>query len=120
VRDSAEKSSGNINMSLVNLFNHFINDTNLREMHRTGGSFTWTNKQEPPIMAVLDRVFVSNEWEIQFPLVTTRSLTRVGSDHNPLLMETDCADNARSTIFRFDAAWLSQEGFRDWVNIKWP
>jgi hypothetical protein len=37
VRDSAEKSSGNINMSLVNLFNHFINDTNLREMHRTGG-----------------------------------------------------------------------------------
>ena len=89
VREAAEKSTGNVNDSLVQLFNHFIDDVSLREMHRQGGSFTWTNKQEIPIMAVLDRVFVSNDWEGRFPLATTRSLTRVGSNHNPLLVETE-------------------------------
>jgi predicted double-glycine peptidase len=71
-------------------------------------------------MAVLDRVFVSNDWEAQFPLANTRSLTRVGSDHNPLLVETDSVLNIRASIFRFDATWLSQEGFVDWVVNKWP
>lgn len=37
VRDSAEKSTGNVNMSLVHLFNQFINDVSLREMHRMWG-----------------------------------------------------------------------------------
>jgi len=44
VRECAEKSNGNVNMSLVNLFNQFVSDSSLREMHRHGGSFTWTNK----------------------------------------------------------------------------
>jgi hypothetical protein len=120
VREAAEKSTGNVNESLVQLFNQFVDDVSLREMHRQGGSFTWTNKQEIPIMAVLDRVFVSNDWEAQFPLANTRSLTRVGSDHNPLLVETDSVLNIRASIFRFDATWLSQEGFVDWVVNKWP
>jgi endonuclease/exonuclease/phosphatase (EEP) superfamily protein YafD len=76
-------------MSLVNLFNQFVSDSGLREMHRHGGSFTWTNKQESPFMAVLDRVFLSPDWEVQFPLATAQSLTIIGSDHNPLLVETN-------------------------------
>lgn len=53
-------------------------------------------------------------------LATNRSLTRVGSDHNPLLLDTDCAVNSRSSVFIFDTAWLSQEGFLEWVDAKWP
>jgi hypothetical protein len=71
-------------------------------------------------MAVLDRVFLSFDWEIQFPLAIAQSLTRIGSDHNPLLVETDCEVNVRSSIFRFENAWLLQEGFAEWVVNKWP
>jgi mannosylglycoprotein endo-beta-mannosidase len=120
VREAAEKSTGNVNDSLVQLFNHFIDDVNLREMHRQGGSFTWTNKHEIPIMAILDRVFVSNDWESNFPLATIRSLTRIGSDHNPILVETENEMSIRSTIFRVEPAWFSQESFMEWVINKWP
>lgn len=71
-------------------------------------------------MAVLDRVFVSNDWEGQFPLATTRSLTRIGPDHNPLLVETESEVSIRSSIFRVESSWFSQEGFVDWVINKWP
>lgn len=71
-------------------------------------------------MAVLDRVFISEDWEEHFPLATARSLTRVGSDHNPLLVETNSGGNIRSSIFRFENAWLNQEGFKESVIQKWP
>lgn len=74
--------------SLMQLFNGFVNDTGLRELHRHGSTFTWTNKQIHPIMVVLGRVFISPGWEREHPLTTAQSLTRVGSDHNPLLVES--------------------------------
>jgi exonuclease III len=37
VREAAEKSTGNVNESLVQLFNQFVDDVSLREMHRQGG-----------------------------------------------------------------------------------
>lgn len=53
-------------------------------------------------------------------MVTAHSITRVGSDHNPLVVESGSIRGARSRIFRFEAAWFKQEGFRDWVISKWP
>ena len=61
VRDGSEKSTKNVNNSQVNLFNQFVSDVSLREMHRHGGTYTWINKQNAPIMVVLDRVFVSTD-----------------------------------------------------------
>jgi endonuclease/exonuclease/phosphatase family metal-dependent hydrolase len=69
------------------MFNSFINDTTLIEVIIGGSRFTWTNKHANPIGSVLDRVFVSREWEKRFPKVKVFTLTRVGSDHCPLLMD---------------------------------
>ena len=55
-----EKSNGNVDVHMMEAFNDMINNTALRELHRTGSRFTWTNKQNPHIMCVLDRVLVSN------------------------------------------------------------
>lgn len=71
-------------------------------------------------MVVLDRVFVSADWEVQFPLATTQSLIRVGSDHNPLLVKIESGARVRSSIFIFETHWLSQEGSKEWVVSKWP
>jgi hypothetical protein len=45
---------------MVDAINEMINMTELRELQRTGSRFTWSNKQTPPILCVLDRVLVSN------------------------------------------------------------
>ncbi|CAD6239763.1 unnamed protein product [Miscanthus lutarioriparius] len=88
VRKVEEKSPGNVNTNLMDAFNEMINTTALRELHRTGSRDTWSNKQTPPILCVLDRVLVSNSSEDKFNLASVLTAPRLGSDHNPLIVDT--------------------------------
>jgi hypothetical protein len=67
------------------MFNDCIADLALREIARVGARYTWSNNRVDPIRSVLDRVFMSVKWEMAFPLCSLRAVTRVGSDHSPLL-----------------------------------
>ena len=51
-------------------------------------SFTWSNLRDKPVLARLDRVMVTAEWESHFPLAILRSLPRPTSDHVPLCLDT--------------------------------
>lgn len=88
VRKIEEKSSGNVDLHMINAFNEMINLTELREIQRTSSRFTWSNKQTPPIMCVLDRMLVSNSWEDKYNLISVLTAPRVGSDHNPFIVDT--------------------------------
>jgi hypothetical protein len=120
VRTLAEKSSRNVNVHLMDAFNEMIQTTALRELQRTGSRYTWTNKQTPPILCVLDRVLVSNSWEDRFNLASVYTAPRLGSDHNPLIVDTGDVSMHRQFYFRFNSQWLHQEGFQEWVKGKWP
>lgn len=120
VRRIEEKSSGNVDLNLMDAFNEMINETTLRELHRTGSRYTWSNKQTPPIMCVLDRVLVSNTWEDIFHLASVLTAPRVGLDHNPLIVDTGMNFTLHQHYFRFNSHWLHQEGFLEWVKQKWP
>lgn len=76
VRKIEEKSSGNVDLHMMDAFNEMINVTELREIQRTGSRFTWSNKQTPPIMCVLDMVLVSNSWKTN--IILPRSLLHLG------------------------------------------
>lgn len=103
VRKVEEKSSGNVNHALMEAFNEMINVTELRELQRSGSRFTWSNKQNPPIMCVLDRVLVSNAWEDRFILVSVVTAPRLGSDHNSLLVDTGVSLVSQHRYFRFSS-----------------
>ncbi|KAE8781820.1 hypothetical protein D1007_44881 [Hordeum vulgare] len=68
IRWASDNSSLNVDRPLMRLFNDCIADLVLREIARVGARFTWSNKQVDPIQSVLDRVFVSAQWEVMFPL----------------------------------------------------
>uniref|UniRef100_A0A8R7JXM4 Endonuclease/exonuclease/phosphatase domain-containing protein n=1 Tax=Triticum urartu TaxID=4572 RepID=A0A8R7JXM4_TRIUA len=70
----------------MQMFNNFIADLGLREIDRIGARFTWTNRQASPTQSVLDRVLVSPEWDLRCHLASLRAITRIGSDHVPLLL----------------------------------
>ena len=106
VRRIKEKSNGNVNVQMMETFNEMINNTALRELHRTGSRFTWTNRQNPPIRCVLDRVLVSNAWEDKFTLTLVVTGPRLGSDHNPLIVDTGGNVLGQQYYFRFSAHWL--------------
>ncbi|KAG2585397.1 hypothetical protein PVAP13_6KG417401 [Panicum virgatum] len=104
VRRIEDKSSSNVNHRLMDVFNEFVEIAELRELCR----------------GAADRVFVSNSWEDMFPLVRVQTLLRIGSDHNPLLVDTGPPKIKQARQFRFEPAWLLHEEFAPWVLSKWP
>jgi exonuclease III len=71
-------------------------------------------------MSVLDRVLSSPRWEHFYKRTSCETLIRVGSDHCPLLITTDDHKFKQQHCFRFEMAWLTQEGFRERVTNSWP
>ena len=45
-----------------------IESLNLKELEMSGQKYMWANYAEVPTYEKLDRIFVSTEWELKFPL----------------------------------------------------
>ena len=61
IRSPDDKSSDNVDLPRMRMFNDWIADLALRELTRVGARYTWSNNQAVPIRSVLDRVLVSVE-----------------------------------------------------------
>ena len=103
----------------MRMFNDCIADLALREIPRVGARYTWSNNRVDPVQSVLDRVLVSVEWEVEYPLCSLRAITRIGSDHTPLLLSSGGGPPPRSNRFHFVNFWLSQPGFSEAVRARW-
>ncbi|KAE8808995.1 hypothetical protein D1007_14421 [Hordeum vulgare] len=119
IRWASDKSSPNVDRPRMRLFNDCIADMALREIARVGARFTWSNKQAAPIRSVLERVFVSPQWEVMFPLYGLKAITQIGSDHTSLLFSSGDGSPPRSRRFRFETFWLEQPGFCELVRARW-
>ena len=63
---------------------------------------------------------MSIEWEQKFPLVTVHALTRMGSDHTPLIIDSsEQAHMGNKSHFSFKLSWMRQDGFYDMVCREW-
>jgi hypothetical protein len=67
-------------------------------------------------MSVLDRVLICPSWDQFYRRASCESLTRVGSDHCSLIVNTDDQQHQ----FRFEMSYLTQARFRDLVLAAWP
>jgi hypothetical protein len=119
IRGSADKNNRNIDWSRVNLFNDSIARLQLREVVPYGARFTWTNKQLNPVRSVLDRVFISPQWETSFLLLSLVAESSIGSDHTPPSFSTGADLAPRASRFFFENSWLSLPGFTDMIQAKW-
>lgn len=66
----------------------------------------------------LDRFLVSPEWEQHFPLCHASCLTRLGSDHAPIMLHNGEGMQVKSRQFHFGKHWFLQEGFKALVIQK--
>ncbi|KAK1614885.1 hypothetical protein QYE76_020402 [Lolium multiflorum] len=90
-----------------------------RSKTRGGARYTWTNKQLNPVRSVLDRVLVSTDWEMLFPLCSLTGLTIIGSDHAPLILDSGEDARRRAPRFYFEKGWLQRADFGELVTTKW-
>ena len=88
MRHIKEKNKDNFKPRWPFLFNAVIDSFDLREIELTGRQFTWANSLTDPTYKKLDRVLMTTEWELKYPLVTLHALDRGVSYHTPLLLET--------------------------------
>jgi hypothetical protein len=116
VRSQKEKNNGIINFQHANAFNDFINHWGLLDLKDPSRSFTWSNNQDSPIMAVLDRILVNVDWESKFPLAKVKVMPKDCSDHNPLMVDFGEEKIIREHVFRFKKWWMEMEGFEELVN----
>jgi endonuclease/exonuclease/phosphatase family metal-dependent hydrolase len=68
-------------------FNSSISQPGILEIALKRQSFTWSNKQQHPLLEKLDWCFVTQEWVSQFPGTKAHTLERDVSDHVPWTIE---------------------------------
>jgi len=114
-----EKNNGQINQKWANSLIDLINKWGLVELKNSSRSYTWTNNQDNPILAALDKIFCTINFEQKFPLAFVTARPRVGSDHVPLILNLGFKAPKKPSLFRFEKWWLEQLGFKELVKQIW-
>ena len=82
------KRSGSANFTTdMHRFLAFISEQNLVNLPLVGGNFTWSNSREVASRSRLDRFLLLVDWEENFLSVCQCCLSRLLSDHFPILLE---------------------------------
>jgi endonuclease/exonuclease/phosphatase family metal-dependent hydrolase len=119
IRGIKEKSNGVVNWNHVNGFNDWIHRWGLIELSDPTRTFSWTNNQGSPILAKLDRMLVSSDWDSKCPTSQVNMLPKEVSDHNPLRITFCVKKQIKDPIFRFEKLWLEIEEFSEVVQKAW-
>ncbi|XP_019152396.1 PREDICTED: uncharacterized protein LOC109149189 [Ipomoea nil] len=87
-----------------------------------GARYTWTRGKEKATFtgARLDRALCNLEWTTNHPETKVTHLTRVCSDHSPLLIELGSTTRTSGNLaFQFQAAWIRHPMFLKMIEGHW-
>jgi exonuclease III len=118
IRLPSEKNNNNFSRALAGAFNAMIHSKALFELPLLDRLFTWTNGQDEPTLARLDRVFFNHAWNDCFPASSLTSLSRPTSDHVPLVV-TASTKIPKSACFCFENSWLLDPDFLPTTIPHW-
>ncbi|XP_016164424.1 uncharacterized protein LOC107606939 [Arachis ipaensis] len=120
IRNQGKKDGGNprSEVSMEN-FNSFIDDNMLIDLGMLG-SPTWTNRRggNELIRERLDRVMVGMQWREQYGLAVVRRLYENGSDHSPLLLDSNPPTWKSKRRFKFQERWCRNDEQQHKSNSK--
>lgn len=100
------------------MLNDLVRRLGLLDMPLSDRMFTWSNKQQIPILAKLDRFLISNSWGLLYPNAVVSSFASTASDHIPIFLNC-ITDIPSSQVFRFNNHWTLYPFFLPLVNNSW-
>lgn len=106
------KGGGNIpGQRRLGSFRDMLNDCGLVDLEFKGPKFTWRNNRsaENLIMERIDLAFANAKWREEFDQAMVFVEAAVGSDHNPLILNTSFPLNRVGKPFRFESFWTTEE-----------
>jgi hypothetical protein len=99
-------------------FNEAISNLDLIEIPLHGLTYTWSNRQQEPLLQRLDWFFISQEWSTVFPDSHAKTMPRDISDHVPCLVSFK-SKIPKPKLFRFENFWLELDGFMNLFQTTW-
>jgi hypothetical protein len=118
IRKPEDRNSPGGSVGDMLMFNNAISSLGLVEIPLHGRKFTWTNKQNPPLLERLDWFFSSQSWTLKYPHTIAHSIVMETSDHWPCVVEIKTSI-PKGRIFRFENCWMSHESFLPLVANSW-
>ena len=117
IKKADEKSNGNINLQMMGRFRSALDQLELLEFPLLGRKFTWSNERENVTLTKIDRVLVTEAWELKFPNYQLTPASTSISDHCPLVLKP--MDLQHFKGFRFESFWLAKPDFLEVVTKAW-
>ncbi|XP_016207207.1 uncharacterized protein LOC107647664 [Arachis ipaensis] len=121
ITSQAEKEGGGQkSATTIATFTNFIDSNELVDIGMVGHPFTWTNRRqgEDLVKERLDHYLVGMEWKMKFPNAVVHRLTESGSDHAPILMETEPQSWHSKRRFKYQERWCGEEDVKRIVSEK--
>ena len=87
-------------------FSDFISNHGLMDIPLKGGFYTGSNSSSG---SRTDHFIFSHHWEEHLPHISQRRLSRILTDHFPIMLEGG-SQHKRQIPFRFENMWLQAEG----------
>lgn len=103
-------------------FRDTVRDCHLIDLHLKGYPYTWWCGRgfEDVVGERLDRAMVTSSWLNIFPNAKLTNLVATMSDHSPILLNyIDKVSLPINRRFKFENAWLLEEGSEDVVRGSW-
>ncbi|KAK9906168.1 hypothetical protein M0R45_002827 [Rubus argutus] len=97
-------------------FQRMCTSCNLIDIDTTCLSYTWTNRRTT---VRLDRALGNLDWINTWSVFECRTLTRVASDHCPILITYSKLGAMPKTPFRFQSMWVKHPDFLGLVSNFW-
>jgi endonuclease/exonuclease/phosphatase family metal-dependent hydrolase len=101
IRRQENRNKPGADPNLMLGFNDAINKLGLVKVPLSGQAYTWSNKQQNPLLERLDWFFISQAWSLEFPGTKVKALARGVSDHVPCLV-TIKTDVPKPRMLRFE------------------
>ncbi|KAG7537202.1 Reverse transcriptase domain [Arabidopsis suecica] len=119
-----ERSGGNGMLSADSVaFGEWMSELSLIDMGFRGGKFTWRRGRETRTFVAkrLDRVLCCASARLRWQEAVITHLPFFSSDHAPLYLQLtpEVRGDPRRRPFRFEAAWLQHEGFKELLTSSW-
>ncbi|XP_019150115.1 PREDICTED: uncharacterized protein LOC109146918 [Ipomoea nil] len=109
-------------MTLIDDFNDALEDCQLVDLSMVGSRFTWEKGRgtETWVEERLDRAVTTTDWLDVFEEAVVYNLLTMSSDHNALVLDVEARTvRASKRSFKFESAWLMEEGCHKVVDNSW-
>ncbi|XP_075097972.1 uncharacterized protein LOC142175286 [Nicotiana tabacum] len=120
--DQEEKFDGFlVSLNEVDDFRHCMNTCNVTNLGFKRSIYTWWNGRSKQycIFKRLDRCFANIEFQQFWLALEITHLSKIGSDHSPMLISCNPNSIPIKKAFRFLHFWIKHPTFKDVVKENW-